>query len=190
MIEDKLTHAERIRLEALAQAPHLWAMTSSNAERPELGEILALAVDVETWLQQADNDAPARFTDGKGDGQYADGELEQIRDGAPAPAAVDELDRLQLVHTELGTSVRTLHRGAVDGESGVDLEAIDYTEGTEVVVTLPRPSYAVARSRAATLLEAALSLVRVIGPGEVGHTDVVNPDLLDKLAHAIEELRP
>lgn len=48
MIEDKLTHAERIRLEALARAQGMSSITPIN-----INEMLKIAERIENWLKQA-----------------------------------------------------------------------------------------------------------------------------------------
>ena len=51
MIEDKMTRAERIRLESLAQAMNMTPIVDAN--RPSEANILARAERIEAWLKEA-----------------------------------------------------------------------------------------------------------------------------------------
>ena len=51
MIEDKLTPAQRIRLESLSQAIAATGMISP--QRPTLGQIIDYAEEIEAWLKRA-----------------------------------------------------------------------------------------------------------------------------------------
>ena len=51
MIEDKLTRAERIRLESLGQAQNMSPLV--QRDRPTEGDILRRAERIEAWLKEA-----------------------------------------------------------------------------------------------------------------------------------------
>jgi hypothetical protein len=51
MIEDRLTHAERIRLESLNQAMNITGLTST--ERPTREMVIENAEFIEAWLKKA-----------------------------------------------------------------------------------------------------------------------------------------
>ena len=51
MIEDKMTRAERIRLESLAQSMNMSPLV--HAQRPTEEDILARAERIEAWLKEA-----------------------------------------------------------------------------------------------------------------------------------------
>lgn len=51
MIEDKLSRAERIRLEALSQAMNMSPLVEKI--RPDENDILRRAERIETWLKEA-----------------------------------------------------------------------------------------------------------------------------------------
>lgn len=53
MIEDKLSRAERIRLESLSQAQHMTGFVSK--EQPTEAEIIARAQRIEDWLKEANH---------------------------------------------------------------------------------------------------------------------------------------
>lgn len=53
MPEDKLSRAERIRLESFAQATNTVLMTRDRNTRPTLGELFTQAEQIEAWLKKA-----------------------------------------------------------------------------------------------------------------------------------------